>query len=167
MWNRKIEKTQNEIWFVKVSNRRKPKTGNQTSKCWKRKSTSRQMNNWNMNFESVKNLKIEIGNRKSQNWEMIKLKSNKRQSGMGIENRKTENPKMCICCCFPYVFRLCLHPSSDFAVRFKLNNLSKFNLFSVVVFFVFDFVSVFKFVLFFVFNFATKHFFIKVTSGQG
>ena len=46
---------------------------------------------------------------------------------------------------------------------FNLINLSKFNLFSVVVFFVFDFVSVFNFVLFFVFNFATKHYFIKVT----
>ena len=77
---------------------------------------------------------------------------------MGIENRKTENPKMCICCCFPKVFRLFLHPSSDFAVRFKLNNLSKFNLFSVVVFFVFDFVSVFKYVLFFCFQFCDKTF---------
>ena len=95
---------------------------------------------------------------------MIKLKYNKRQSGMGIENRKTENPKMCICCCFPNVVRFCLHPSSDVAVRFKLNTLSKFNLFSSSFFFLLSFGIQSCFV--FVFSFATKHYFIKVTSGR-
>ena len=75
---------------------------------------------------------------------------------MGIGNRKNgKSENVCLT-----VFSQCLStlfdPSSDFAVRFKLNHLSKFNLFSVVACFVFDFVSVFKLVLFFVFNFATK-----------
>ena len=66
---------------------------------------------------------------------------------------------MCVCYCFSTVFRLFLDPSSDFAVRFKLNHLSKFNLFSDVACFVFDFASVFIVVLFVVFNFAAKYFF--------
>ena len=55
----------------------------------------------------------------------------------------------------PFVLNLIICPSS---ICFPL----LYSLYSFVV----DFVSVFKFVLLCVFNFATKHFFIKVTSGQ-
>ena len=41
-----------------------------------------------MDSEGTKNLKIELGNRNSNNSKTVKLKSNKRQSGMGVEHRK-------------------------------------------------------------------------------
>ena len=137
MWNRKIEKTQHETLFVKCQTNvnRKPEIRHQNAENENRQVDKWIIETWILKVPKIWKSKLGIANHKIE--EMIKLKSNKRQSGMGIENRKTENPKMCICCCFPKVFRFFLHPSSDFAVRFKLNNLSKFNLFSVVVFIVF------------------------------
>ena len=104
------------------------------------------MNNWNMNSESTKILKIEIGNRTSKIWKTIKLKSNERQSGMGVEHRKKRKIQTCVSVAvfpmffdyfwirsqiLPFVFNLIICPSSIccpllyflFLISFRFSNL--------------------------------------------
>ena len=112
------------------------------------------MKNWNMNSECTKNLKIEIGNRNSKIWKTIKLKSNERQSGMGVEHRKKRKIQTCVSVAvfpmffdyfwirsqiLPFVFNLIICPSSIccpllyflFLISFRFSNLFCF-LFSIL-----------------------------------
>ena len=161
MWNLKVGKTQNETRFVKVYASRTPEIGNQISENENRQIDKWRIETWILNVPKIWKSKLGIAIRKI--WKTIKLKSNERQSGMGVEHRKKRKIQTCVSVAvfpmffdyfwirsqiLPFVFNLIICPSSIccpllyflFLISFRFSNMF----------------------CFFVFNFATKHFFINL-----
>ena len=167
MWNRKIEKTQNETRFVKCQTdvNRTPEIRHQNAENENRQVDKWIIETWILKVSKIWKSKLGIANHKIEKWyNWNRIKDNR---GWVSKIGKRKIRKCVYVVVFPMFFdSVCIRPQ---ILPFVLNLIICpssicFPLLYFLFLISFRFSNMF---CFFVFNFATKPSFIKVTSGQG